>query len=66
MAHHIKIDNRVYSIENFIEKCAIEHRNLDPIKGVIVKEEMMKTFHWKTSSFCHLLMITHPIISLGF
>lgn len=42
MARHIKIDNRVYSIENFLEKCAIEHRTLDPIKGVVVKEEKMK------------------------
>ena len=43
MAHQIKIDNRVYSIENFIEKCAVEHRDLDPIKGVIVKEDKMKS-----------------------
>lgn len=51
MAHHIKIDNRVYSIENFIEKCAIEHRNLDPIKGVIVKEEMMKNLSLEDKFF---------------
>lgn len=42
MARHIKIDNRVYSIENFLEKCAIEHRSLDPTKGVVVTEEKMK------------------------
>ena len=41
MAHQINVDNRVYSIENFIEKCAVEHRELDPIKGVVVKEERM-------------------------
>lgn len=43
MACHINVDSRVYSIENFIEKCSIEHRSLDPTKGVIVKEVQMKS-----------------------
>ena len=51
MAHYIKIDNRVYSIENFIEKCAFEHRNLDPIKGVVVKEERLKDLSLKDKFF---------------
>ncbi len=34
-----------------IEKCAIEHRNLDPIKGVIVKEEMMKNLSLEDKFF---------------
>lgn len=38
LARRINLDNRVYSIENFIEKCTIEHRDVDPTKGVIVKE----------------------------
>lgn len=38
LARRINLDNRVYGIENFIEKCTIEHRDVDPTKGVIVKE----------------------------
>lgn len=37
----IGLDNRVYRIENFIEKCATEHRNLDPFKGAVVKRVKM-------------------------
>lgn len=43
LAHRISLDDRVYSIENFIEKCAVENRELDPTKGVIVKEVKMKS-----------------------
>lgn len=41
LACKIAVDSRVYSIENFIEKCSIEHRNLDPMKGLVVKEVRM-------------------------
>lgn len=51
MAHQINIDNRVYSIENFIEKCAIEHRDIDPVKGVVVKEERMENLSLKDRFF---------------
>lgn len=51
LAHRINIDNRVYNIENFIEKCAIEHRDVDPTKGVILKEEKMKSLSIKDKFF---------------
>lgn len=51
LAHRINLDDRVYSIENFIEKCAVENRELDPTKGVIVKEVKMKSLSLKDNFF---------------
>lgn len=42
MAKAIGIDYRVYSIENFIEKLSIEHRDLDPYKSLRLKVEKME------------------------
>ena len=42
MAKAIGIDDRVYSIENFIEKLSIEHRDLDPYKSLRLKVEKME------------------------
>ena len=41
MAKAIGIDDRVYSIENFIEKLSVEHRDLDPCKSLRLKVERM-------------------------
>lgn len=38
IARMMRLDSKVYSIEGFIEKCTIEHRELDDAKGVIVKK----------------------------
>lgn len=38
MAKMMGLDARVYTIENFIEKCTIENRDLDDSKGVIVRK----------------------------
>lgn len=37
LARELGIDDRVYGIENYIEKCSFEHRELDIAKGVIVR-----------------------------
>lgn len=42
VAKAIGIDDRVYSIENFIEKLSVENRDLDPYKSVRLKVEQMK------------------------
>lgn len=42
IAKAIGIDDRVYSIENFIEKLSVEHRDLDPYKSLRLKVERME------------------------
>lgn len=37
-AKFLHLDDRVYTIEDFIEKCTAEHRDLDTLKGMIVKK----------------------------
>lgn len=37
LARLLQIDEQVYTVENFIEKCSVENRNLDPTKGCVVK-----------------------------
>lgn len=37
LARELGIDDRVYGIENYIEKCSYEYRELDTTKGVIVR-----------------------------
>lgn len=37
LARELNLDDRVYGIENYIEKCSYEHRDLDTTKGVVVK-----------------------------
>lgn len=37
LARELGIDDRIYGIENYIEKCSFEHRELDTAKGVVVR-----------------------------
>lgn len=37
LARLLQIDEKVYTVENFIEKCSIENRKLDPVKSCMVK-----------------------------
>lgn len=38
IAKKMNLDTKVYSIENFIEKCTVEYRDLDEAKGAVVKK----------------------------
>lgn len=40
LARKLEIDDRVYSVAEFIDKCAIENRAVDPSKGLIVEETL--------------------------
>jgi hypothetical protein len=47
--HHIaslmNFSDRVYSTENFIEKCTIENSNIDPYKGILVERVKFGTLN---------------------
>lgn len=66
LACRINLDNRVYSIENFIEKCAIEHREVDPTKGVIVKEVELGTLSLRDRFFASFIKDYSPYYNQWF
>ena len=37
IAKQLVIDDKIYSIENFLERCAAEHRELDETKGITLR-----------------------------
>lgn len=41
IAQILNLDDRLYTIEGFLEKCSVEYRDKDLTKGLIVKEELM-------------------------
>ena len=41
ISQFLNLDDKVYSIEDFLEKCSVEYRDKDQTKGLIVKEDIL-------------------------
>ena len=51
LAYRNNVDNRIYTIEEFLEMCVAEHREYDEMKGVVLKEVSFGTLSLKDSFF---------------
>ena len=60
LAADLGLDNRVYTIENFIEKCTIEYREFDESKGAIVQMCKFKTLSLKDPFFYDFIQEYSP------